>query len=179
MTKKFGSKSPQVWLNYGHFLYVTLEAPERGRALLARARQSLDQRHHLNTSVRYAAFEWRSPKGDPEKGRTFFEGILSKYPKKGDIWKQLLDLEMGSGGDKADATVIRDVFERRTKVKGLKPLQAKKWFEKWADWEAKSDSKGRERIMARAGEWVAAYKARQAAKQQKQEEEEDDEELEE
>ncbi|PKS13259.1 hypothetical protein jhhlp_000030 [Lomentospora prolificans] len=178
MAKKFGSKSPQVWLNYGHFLYVTREDPERGRALLARARQSLDQRHHLNTSVRYAALEWRSPKGDPEKGRTFFEGILAKYPKKGDIWKQLLDLEMSNGtnGEKPDPVIIRDVFERRTKVKGLKPLQAKKWFEKWADWEGQSDPKGRERIMSRAGEWVAAYKARQAAKQQEAEEKEEDEE---
>lgn len=165
-----------MWLNYGHFLYVTCEEPERGRALLARARQSLEQRHHLNTSVRYAALEWRSPKGDPEKGRTFFEGILAKYPKKGDIWKQLLDLELGAGGDKADPAIVRDVFERRTKVKGLKPLQAKKWFEKWADWEGQTDPKGRQKIMTRAGEWVAAYKAKQAARQEEADADEEDEE---
>lgn len=168
MLKKFGAKAPQLWLNYAHFLSITRSDPTRARALLPRAHQSLDAKHHLPTSVRFAALEWRSPNGDPEKGRTFFEGILAKYPKKGDIWRQLLDLEIGAG---ADEGVIRDVFERRVKVKGLKPVQARKWFEKWADWEAEKESGRREEIMRRAGEWVKGYKARQAAKEAEEEEE--------
>ena len=170
MVKKFGAKAPQLWLNYAHFLSITCSDPTRARALLPRAHQSLDTKHHLPTSVRFAALEWRSPSGDAEKGRTFFEGILAKYPKKGDIWRQLLDLEIGAN---ADEGVIRDVFERRVKVSGLKPLQAKKWFEKWADWEEGKRKGGKEEIMRRAGEWVRAYKARQAAKAEADEEEEE------
>ena len=168
MVKKYGAKAPQLWLNYAHFLSITCSDPARARALLPRAHQSLEPKHHLPTSVRFAALEWRSPSGDAEKGRTFFEGILAKYPKKGDVWRQLLDLEIGSG---ADEGVIRDVFERRVKVRGLKPVQARKWFERWADWEEGRGAGRTEGIMARAGEWVREYKARQAAKAEDEDEE--------
>lgn len=168
MVKKFGAKAPELWLNYAHFLSITCSDPARARALLPRAHQSLAPKHHLTTSVRFAALEWRSPSGDAEKGRTFFEGILAKYPKKGDIWRQLLDLEIGAS---ADEGVIRDVFERRVKVSGLKPLQARKWFEKWSNWEAERGTGKKEEVMAKAGEWVRAYKARQAAKAEDEEEE--------
>ncbi|SPO02931.1 related to ribosomal RNA processing protein RRP5 [Cephalotrichum gorgonifer] len=164
--KKFGAKAPQLWVNYAHFLSTTLSDPARARALLPRAHQSLDAKHHVATSVRFAALEWRSPKGDPEKGRTLFEGILAKFPKKGDVWRQLLDLEIGAG---ADEGVIRDVFERRAKVGGLKPVQAMKWFETWGDWEGERDEAKKEDVKKKAADWVRAYKARQAAKQAEEE----------
>src|SRR5262245_61270647 len=95
MVKKFGAKSPSIWTNYSHFLHVTLGAPDRARTLLPRALQSLEERHALSLTARFAALEFRSPNGEPERGRTFFEGLLAQYPKKGDLWSQLLDLEMG------------------------------------------------------------------------------------
>lgn len=90
-----------------------------------------------------------------------FEGLLATYPKKGDLWSQLLDLEIGR--DNADLTAIRDVFERRTRVKGLKPQQAEKWFRRWGAWEEKLDKKGAEKVMAKAKEWTATFKARKEA----------------
>lgn len=91
-----------------------------------------------------------------------FEGLLAAYPKKGDLWSQLLDLESGIAGD--DAAAVRDVFERRTRVKGLKPQQAEKWFRRWAEWEEKRDGgKGKERIMAKAQEWASKFKAKKEA----------------
>lgn len=160
MLKKFGAKSPQVWINYAHFLHATLNEPGRARALLPRAMQQLDKRHQQNMISRFAALEFRSPNGEAERGRTMFEGLLATWPKKGDLWSQLVDLEIGVPGAEADPAAVRDVFERRLRVKGLKPQQAEKWFRRWAVWEETLDPKGKERVMAKAKDWAAAYKAK-------------------
>ncbi|GAB0134027.1 hypothetical protein EsDP_00002413 [Epichloe bromicola] len=177
MLKKFGAKAPNVWTNYAHFLFVTLGQPPRARALLPRAMQQLDKHHHQSIVSRFAALEFRSSDGEPERGRTMFEGLLAAYPKKGDVWSQLLDLEMGVAGSEADATTVRDVFERRTRVKGLKPQQAEKWFRRWAAWEEKLDPKGKDKVMAKAQDWAALFKARK--QQQAEAAAQEDEEMEE
>ncbi|KAL7806024.1 hypothetical protein V8C26DRAFT_356904 [Trichoderma gracile] len=164
MLKKFGAKSPSVWTNYAHFLHVTKNEPARARALLPRATQQLDSHNGQNIVSRFAALEFRSPNGEPERGRTMFEGLLAAWPKKGDLWNQLLDLEIGIASSSADYTAVRDVFERRTRVKGLKPQQAEKWFRRWAAWEEKLDPKGKDKVMAKAQEWAAGFKSRKEAK---------------
>ncbi|KAH8178609.1 s1 RNA binding domain-containing protein [Sarocladium implicatum] len=164
MLKKFGAKSPSVWTNYAHFLHVTKAEPVQARALLPRATQQLPNSLGQTIISRFAALEFRSPNGEPEVGRTMFEGLLAAYPKKGDLWSQLLDLEMSIVGDDKDATAVRDVFERRTKVKGLKPQQAEKWFRRWAEFEQKRDGKkGNDKIMAKAQEWTTRFKAKKEA----------------
>ncbi|KAG5665699.1 hypothetical protein KAF25_009824 [Fusarium avenaceum] len=163
MVKKFGAKSPNVWLNYAHFLHVTRKDPSRARTLLPRATQQLGKQHSKNLVSRFAALEFRSPNGEPERGRTMFEGLFSVYPKQGDLWSQRLDLEIGL--PESDPTAIRDVFESRTRVKGLKPLQAEKWFRRWAEWEEKLDpkGKGKDKVIAKAQEWTIKFKARKEA----------------
>lgn len=162
--KKFGAKSPNVWINYAHFLHVTMNEPAKARALMPRATQRLDKALTQNLISRFAALEFTSPNGAPEVGRTMFEGLLAAYPKKGDLWNQLLDLEATAVGADGDATAIRDVFERRTRVKGLKPQQAEKWFRRWAAWEEKREgAKGKDRIMAKAQDWAGSFKSRKAA----------------
>ncbi|KAL9473943.1 hypothetical protein ACSS6W_008323 [Trichoderma asperelloides] len=163
MLKKFGAKAPSVWTNYAHFLHVTKNEPARARALLPRATQQLDSHNGQNMVSRFAALEFRSPNGEPERGRTMFEGLLAAFPKKGDIWNQLLDLEIGIASSNADHTAVRDVFERRTRVKGLKPQQAEKWFRRWAAWEEKLDPKGKDKVMAKAQEWASGFKAKKEA----------------
>lgn len=100
-----------------------------------------------------------------------FEGLLAAWPKKGDLWNQLLDLEIGIAGSDADPTAVRDVFERRTRVKGLKPQQAEKWFRRWATWEEKLDPKGKDKVMAKAQDWAAGFKAKKEAAAAAQDEE--------
>ncbi|KAK7419432.1 rRNA biogenesis protein rrp5 [Neonectria punicea] len=171
MVKKFGAKSPSVWLNYAHFLHVTRKDPAKARALLPRATQQLASQHSQNLVSRFAALEFRSPNGEPERGRTMFEGLLAAWPKKGDLWNQLLDLEIGISGADADLTAVRDVFERRTRVKGLKPQQAEKWFRRWAAWEEKLDPKGKDKVMAKAQDWAVSFKAKKEAAAAAQDEE--------
>jgi rRNA biogenesis protein RRP5 len=176
--KKFGAKSPQVWINYAAFLHNNVKDAERARALIHRATQRLPAHAHLPLMTKFASLEFRSASGNPEHGRTVFEGILSAYPKKFDLWNQLLDLEIStysaakkSEDGNADPTHVREVFERGTKTKGLKPLRAKKWFQRWAKWEEENgDAKSKQKVMAKATEWTREAEAR------KQKGEEEDEE---
>lgn len=150
IVKKF-SQSPTVWYNYAHFLHTKLSSPDRARALLPRATQSLPSHTHLGLTLKFAALEFHSESGSAERGRTMFEGLLSTFPKRLDIWNQLLDLEIKEG----DQDIIRGVFERVVKTKGLKPRGAKAWFKRWSEWEEKNgDKKTQEKVGAKAEEWV-------------------------
>jgi rRNA biogenesis protein RRP5 len=51
-------------------------------------------------------------KGTPERGRTLFEGLLSNYPKRVDIWSVYLDQEIRLG----DLVIVRRLFERAIKL---------------------------------------------------------------
>ncbi|KAG7151478.1 rRNA biogenesis protein RRP5 like [Verticillium longisporum] len=138
---KFGSKNPNLWTNYAHFLHATLNQPDRARSLLPRATQALGEQHTAALMAKFGSLEFRSPNGDAERGRTTFETLLATWPKRFDLWNQL----------------------RGTKVKGLKAQRAMKWFKRWAEWEGQTDPKGKERVMAKAAEWVTAAKARKEA----------------
>lgn len=178
MTKKFGAKSPQVWTNYAHFLHNTVQDPERARALLPRATQALASHTHVPLITKFAALEFRSTSGDAERGRTMFEGLLSAYPKKFDLWNQFVDLEVSlyanvkkEGKTERDAGVVRAAFERGIKTKGLKPHRAKLLFQRWAKWEEENgDAKSRERVSARAKEWAKEAEARKKAAAEGEEE---------
>jgi rRNA biogenesis protein RRP5 len=113
----------------------------------------LPPRHHTQLTVDFARFEFIHKSGSPERGRTIFEGLLSTFPKKLDLWNQLIDLEIKQG----DHDIIRGVFERMLKTKGLKPKGAKSWFKKWSEWEEKNgDKKSQEKVKVKAEEWVRA-----------------------
>ncbi|CAN8097612.1 unnamed protein product [Discula destructiva] len=176
MTKKFGARSPAVWLNYAHFLHNTLSSPDRARALLARATQALPPHAHLPLMTKFAALEFRSASGDPEHGRTLFEKLLAAYPKKFDLWNQLLDLEMSAHAKKQGAeggdggAAVRAVFERGLKMKGLKAHRAKSWFQRWAKWEeGAGDAKTREKVSAKAREWAREAEARKKGGEEEEE----------
>jgi rRNA biogenesis protein RRP5 len=68
-----------------------------------------------------------------------------------DLWNQLLDLEIHQG----ILDIIRALFERVTKIKGLKPKSVKAWFKRWQEWEeANGESKTVEKVHLKAQEWV-------------------------
>jgi rRNA biogenesis protein RRP5 len=169
LLKKFGSKTPSVWENYADYLHKVANKPDVARGLLKRATQALEDRHHLPLAVRFAALEFHSPNGDPETGRTLFEGLLAASPKRFDLWNQLLDLETSAyakAGERADKQPVRDIFDRGSKVKGLKAEKAKKWFQRWAKWEeANGDKKDRERVTARAQQWAREAESRKRAQE--------------
>ncbi|KAL3445564.1 hypothetical protein BJX65DRAFT_143126 [Aspergillus insuetus] len=164
LKKKVFPSSPKFFINYASFLYDTMAAPDRARGLLSRALQSLPSHTHIETTSKFAQLEFRSPNGDVERGRTVFEGLLSSFPKRVDIWNVLVDLEIKNG----DAEQVRRLFERvlgiRDAKKGamvvedgkkLRPKQARFFFKKWLDFEEKEgNEKMVEEIKAKAAEYV-------------------------
>ncbi|KAJ6036648.1 RRNA biogenesis protein RRP5 [Penicillium herquei] len=172
MKKKIATQSPKFFLNYASFLFDTLAAPERGRGLLPRALQSIPAHTHVETTSKFAQLEFRSANGDAERGRTVFEGLLSSFPKRMDLWNVLLDLEIKAG----DADQVRRLFERVLGLqhkkgafsidasKKLKPKQAKFMFKKWLAFEEKlvadgGNEKMVEDIKARAAAYVKSLQS--------------------
>ncbi|KGO58033.1 Nucleic acid-binding, OB-fold [Penicillium expansum] len=167
LKKKVSSQSPKFFYNYASFLFDTMASPDRARALLPRALQSLPAHTHVETTSKFAQLEFRSANGDVERGRTVFEGLLSSFPKRIDLWNVLLDLEIKVG----DAEQVRRLFERVLGLhsgkkgpvsvdasKKLKPKQARFLFKKWLSFEeglaADGDEKMVEEVKARAVTYV-------------------------
>ena len=163
MLKKFGSSDPKIWTNYATFLFDTLREPERGRALLSRALQTLPSPAHVDITSKFASLEFRSASGLAERGRTVFEGLLDSFPKRVDLWNVLLDLEIKYGGEDKKGQVRR-LFERifdgaGTTTTRIKNKQARFFFKRWLQFEEQEgDDRTVEAVKKRALEWVQARK---------------------
>lgn len=99
-----------------------------------------------------------------------FEGLLSSFPKRVDLWSVFLDLEIKVG----DVEQVRRLFERALGIgvaadgtkagekKKLKGKQAKFFFKKWLAFEEKMDTSGNgkkvDEVKARAAEYVKTLK---------------------
>ena len=180
LKRKIFHQSPKFFINYATFLFDSMAAPDRGRALLARSLQSLPRQAHVEITSKFGQLEFRSPNGDIERGRTVFEGLLSSFPKRIDLWNVLLDLEIKYGG----VEQVRRLFERVLGIRNVrksgagaysaasdgssrrvKPKQARFFFKKWLEYEEKlsnADGGRNERMVddvkARAAEYVKALK---------------------
>ena len=78
----------------------------------------------------------------PESGRTMFEGIVSNYPKRMDIWAVYMDMEVkygaGSNGKGSNVIQARHLFERclsRDEIQN-KSKKMKLAFRKYMEFEA-------------------------------------------
>lgn len=91
-----------------------------------------------------------------------FEGLLSKWPKRLDLWNVLLDLEMGQGEGAEKIARVRGVFERI--VKGRLNGRKAKWvFKRWLEYEEREgDGRGQERVKAKATEYAKTLEREKA-----------------
>ena len=105
-------------------------SPERARALLERATQSVSSSQHRHLTQKFASLEFKSPNGEAERGRTFFAGLIETWPKKWDIWDVYLSLEMSHG----DEENVRALFEKMSKA-DMKKRRAEIVFRRWKEWE--------------------------------------------
>lgn len=100
-----------MWTLFGEH-YLRRGDVEEARKLLPRSLQSLEKRKrelsfsaeypgpHLSTSdlktiSKFAQLEYKH--GDPERGKTIFEGIIDSHPKRWDLWSIYMDMESGQG----------------------------------------------------------------------------------
>lgn len=58
--------------------------------------QALPKHLHINIISKYGMLEYKQ--GQAESGRTMFEGIVTNYPKRMDIWSIYMDMEVKHGG---------------------------------------------------------------------------------
>ncbi|GAV51232.1 hypothetical protein ZYGR_0AD04150 [Zygosaccharomyces rouxii] len=145
--KKFGSEKVSIWVSWGEFL-ISQNQPEEARAILTRALQILPKRNHIDVVRKFAQLEFN--KGEPERGRSLFEGLIADVPKRIDLWNVYLDQEMKTG----DKKKVEDLFERIV-VKKLTRKQAKFFFNKWLQFEeTQNDSKAEEYVKAKAIEYA-------------------------
>ncbi|EEB07445.1 U3 snoRNP-associated protein Rrp5 [Schizosaccharomyces japonicus yFS275] len=151
MVKRF-SQIASVWLNYATFLMSNDDA-EAARGLLQRSLQSLPKKDHVSTIEKFALLEFKQ--GDPERGRTIFEGLLSNYPKRLDLWNVLLDMEIKQG----DVSIVRRLFQRLLANK-LSLKKAKFVFKKWLLFEKDHGTpEGVEDVKQRAAEYVEQHQS--------------------
>ncbi|KAJ3021566.1 Protein RRP5 [Thoreauomyces humboldtii] len=125
-TKKF-NKSSKVWTGLGLF-QLRRGKVEEARKTLQRSLQSLAKRKHVKTICKFAQMEFKY--GEPERGRTIFEGIMSNYPKRIDLWSVYLDMETRNG----DVAITRRLFERVIANK-FSSKKMKFFFKKFLDFE--------------------------------------------
>ena len=152
MVRKY-SQTPKVWLNYANFLFDTVAAPQRARDLLPRVLQCLPKFHHFDITLKFAQLEFRSPNGEPERGRTIFEGLISTFPKRLDLWNVLLDFEIKNN----EKEQVRRLFENVTSG-NLKVKKAKYFFKRWLEYEEiVGDAKSCEKVKARAAKYIMKY----------------------
>ncbi|KAF1345880.1 hypothetical protein BDV97DRAFT_359297 [Delphinella strobiligena] len=154
---------PKLWENYTAFLFNNANAPSRARALLPRALQSTHKSAHRALTARFAAMEFKSKNGDPERGRTLFEGILAEWPRWTQGWDQFVDLErglLGQDGERGSVSHVRGLFERMSKLK-MKKRRARFVFKRWLEFEEGLDGKlgQAERVKALAREYVEKQQA--------------------
>ena|ERR1700753_3031172 len=157
MTKlKDLTSKPTFWLNYATFLLTTLNHPTDARALLLRATQSVPSYEHRLLTAKFAALEFTSPNGDAERGRTVFEGLLSTWPKRYDLWDMYVDLERGHGV----AENVRRLYERMAGSR-MKKRRAIFVFKKWLEWETKEGTEvDKEKVKEMAAEYARKLKER-------------------
>ena len=133
---------------------TTLAAPTRARSLLLRATQSVPTYLHQQLTTKFAALEFQSAKGDPERGRTLFEGLAATFPRRWDIWDVFIDLEMAKG----EYENARALFER-LETTTMKNKRAKIFFKRWLKLEEDNgDELAVERVKAKAAKFVEKTK---------------------
>lgn len=145
--KKFGSEKVSIWLAWGEFLLSQNQIQE-ARSLLSNALKALAKRSHIEVVRKFAQLEFA--KGDAERGRSLFEGLMADAPKRIDLWNVYLDQEIKAGEKKK----VENIFERVI-TKKITRKQAKFFFNKWLQFEeSHEDLKSAEYVKSKAIEFA-------------------------
>jgi len=145
--KKFGAEKVSIWVSWGDFL-ISNKRNDEAASALSSALKALPKRDHIEVVKKFAQLEFL--KGESEKGRSLFEGLISDASKRIDIWNVYIDQEMKI----KEKTKVEDLFERVI-LKKLSKKQAKFFFNKWLRFEeANDDIKTSDYVKAKATEYV-------------------------
>lgn len=126
-------ESLEIWSSYIEFLFEVLDKGDytKPKVILSKSLQALPKHLHINVISKYGILEYRA--GQIEAGRTMFEGIVTNYPKRMDIWSIYMDTEVKHGQPQQ----ARNLFERclsQTEIR-RKPRSIKLVFHKYMEFE--------------------------------------------
>lgn len=158
MCKKFKSKK-SVWLAHFKYLFKGSRHDE-GHKLLKRSLQSLPTYKHVEVMSKFAQLEFEL--GSPERGRTIYNGLLEKHPKRMDLLFVNIDKEVKIG----DISKARALFESVVNPTDRKKFnfsdkQMKSLFKKWYRVEDEhGDAESQEHVKEEARKFVANSTAR-------------------
>lgn len=83
MLLKDHRRSPAVWVAVGQY-EIARGNDQVAREVLAQALKALPKPEHTNLICKFAQFEFKF--GSAERGRTIFETLVAKHPKRVDLW---------------------------------------------------------------------------------------------
>jgi rRNA biogenesis protein RRP5 len=147
MCSKFKSKK-KVWL--AHLGYLLKHSRhDEAHALLKRALLSLAPYKHAETMSRFAQLEFEF--GSAERARTLFDGIISKYSKRLDLFFIYVDKEVKFGS----VDVARGLLKKKIEQGNHNDKQVKSIFKKWYRVEElHGTDESREQVKESAREFV-------------------------
>lgn len=167
LCKKY-HESLEIWSAYIEFLF---EVQAKGdftppKTILQRGLQALPKSLHINIISKYGMLEYKA--GQAESGRTMFEGIVTNYPRRMDIWSVYMDTEVKYG----QALQARHLFERCLSLPDIrkKPRSMKLVFRKYMEFEqAQGSQKKLDALRQRVEEYLKdAFKKDESSDSEKQ-----------
>jgi rRNA biogenesis protein RRP5 len=145
LTKRF-KYSKKVWMQY-HLLALKRD-PTEATELLRRSLQCLSRHKHALVISHFAQAEFEH--GSVDRGRTIFEGLVSSFPKRLDLWNVYVDKEIKAG----HVDAARRLLDRMCTLR-LSAQKAKGILKKYMQLElSHGDSASVERVKAKAVEFV-------------------------
>lgn len=156
MTKKKDcSGDTKFWINYADFLFEKMSQPDRARALVKRADQSVvlpqlpsgvQSKLRRDLICKFAQLEFKAQNGDAERGRNSFEDLVTTYPRQWDVWDIYVEMEKHHG----TAENVRGLYERMTSQR-MNKRRAAFVFKQWLSFEEKNgDTSRQDHVKARA-----------------------------
>lgn len=153
MTSKW-PHSPSTWERLGRVLLDQNKGDQLKR-MIKSVGENLKKDEAAMVVVRLASQQLKQ--GSVEEGRALFEGLLSKVPKKSDVWLAFVDQEislLGRKAPKASLMSVRNVFDRATAM-NFTPKVMQLLFSKYMNFEKQYGTpKDVERVKQRAREYV-------------------------
>lgn len=135
-----------VWLGFAEFYFKQGQLKESGD-VLKRALGSLKKNEKTQMLSGYAVLLYSYDFAD--QGRTVFEDLVDKLPKRLDLWNMYVDQET----KKKNYEYVRGLFKRMTALK-MNVNKVKGVFKKWLTFE---DAHGSEKTVAEVEELVQEY----------------------
>eukprot|EP01133_Synstelium_polycarpum_P001459 gene1459-1692_t len=124
--KKF-KHSAKVWCRYGEFL-LRANKIDLFRQVMTKSLVVLPKKKQIMVVSKYGQLEFKM--GNEERGRTIFEGLVSSYPTRTDLWNVYLDMELKA----ANLKKIRSLFSRLVELK-VSDRNIKQFFKRYLAFE--------------------------------------------